>query len=61
MAKAREVYALSTGKDVYNMVVYSICMHCDHFKGGKESLENKLLFCMNPKSITVGRGGWLVR
>ena len=36
-------------------------MNCDHFCHGKESLENKILFCLNPNiGSGVGRGGCLV-
>jgi hypothetical protein len=45
----------------YSMVAYPVGMHCDHFRHGKESLENKLLFCLNPNiGSGVGRGGCLV-
>jgi hypothetical protein len=45
----------------YSMVAYPVRMHCDHFHCGKESLENKILFCLNPNIASVaGRGGCLV-
>ena len=45
----------------YSMVAYPVGMHFDHFHRGKESLENKTLFCLN-RSIArgYGRGGCLV-
>ena len=45
----------------YSMVAYPVGMHCDHFHDGKERLENKILFCLNPSiGSGVGRGGCLV-
>ena len=45
----------------YSMVAYPVGMHCDHFRHGKESLENKMLFCLKPNvGSSVGRGGCLV-
>ena len=45
----------------YSMVAYPVGLHKDHFKHGKESLENKVLFCLNPNfGKSVGRGGCLV-
>ena len=45
----------------FSMVAYPVGMHCDHFHRGKESLENKILFCLNPNKARVfGRGGCLV-
>jgi len=45
----------------YSMVAYPVGMHCDHFRHRKESLENKILFCLNPNiGSGVGRGGCLV-
>ena len=45
----------------YSMVAYPVWMHCDHFQQRKESLENKILFCLNPNIAKgVGRGGCLV-
>ena len=45
----------------YSMVAYPAGMHCDHFHRRKESLENKMLFCLNPNFAKgVGRGGCLV-
>lgn len=32
----------------YSMVAYPVGLHQDHFKHGKESLENKIVFCFNP-------------
>ena len=32
----------------YSMAAYPVGAHYDHFKHGKESLENKILFCLNP-------------
>jgi hypothetical protein len=45
----------------YSMVAYPVGMHYDHFRHGKESLENKMLFCLKPNfGGGVGRGGCLV-
>jgi len=45
----------------YSMVAYPIGMHCDHSHQRKESLENKILFCLNPNFARgFGRGGCLV-
>jgi hypothetical protein len=47
----------------YSMVAYPVGMHCDHFHKRKESLENKILFCLNPNTNNArgfGRGGCLV-
>ena len=45
----------------YSMVAYPVGLHKDHFKHGKESLENKILFCLNPNfGESIGRGGCLV-
>ena len=45
----------------YSMVAYPVGLHKDHFKHGKESLENKILFCLNPNfGKSTGRGGCLV-
>ena len=43
------------------MVAYLVGIHCDHFCCGKEHVENKILFCLNPNiGSGVGRGGCLV-
>jgi hypothetical protein len=45
----------------YSMVAYPVGMHYDFFHRGKESLENKILFCLNPNFARgFGRGGCLV-
>ena len=45
----------------YSMVVYPVGIHQDYFKRGKESLENKILFCLNPNfDHSIGRGGCIV-
>lgn len=45
----------------YSMVAYPVGMHCDHFKHRKESLENKILFCISPSKMNeFGRGGCIV-
>jgi hypothetical protein len=45
----------------YSMVAYPVGMHYDYFHRGKESLENKILFCLNPNFARgFGRGGCLV-
>jgi hypothetical protein len=42
----------------YSMVVYLVGIHQDYFKHGKESLENKILFRLNPNfEHSIGRGG----
>jgi hypothetical protein len=44
-----------------SMVAYLVGMHYDHFHHGKESFENKILFCLNPNIASgVGRGVCLV-
>ncbi len=49
------------GFNHYSMVAYPVGLHKDHFKHGKESLENKILFCLNPNfGESIGRGGCLV-
>ena len=43
------------------MVANPMGMYFDNFRHGKESLENKILFCLNPNlGHGVGRGGCLV-
>lgn len=45
----------------YSMVAYPVGLNYDHFKHGKQSLENKRLFCLNPNLRTsIGRGGCIV-
>ncbi len=45
----------------YSMVAYPVGIHQDYFKHGKESLENKILFCLNPNfHHSIGRGGCIV-
>ena len=45
----------------YSMVAYPVGMNCDHFHHKKESLENKILFCLNPNIASgVGRDGCIV-
>lgn len=44
----------------FSMVAYPVGMHYDYFKEGKESLENRILFCTKPKKNSVGRGGSIV-
>jgi hypothetical protein len=74
LAKARKEYGLANREEAmfcfldtfntfkhYSMVAYPVGLHKDHFKHGKESLENKLLFSLNPNfGKSTGRGGCLV-
>jgi hypothetical protein len=74
LEEARKKYLQANGEEVmfpfletfnsfnhYSMVAYPVGLHKDHFKHGKESLENKVLFCLNPNfGKSVGRGGCLV-
>jgi hypothetical protein len=74
LAKARKEYRMANQEKAmfcfldtfnsfnhYSMVAYPVGLHKDHFKHGKESLENKLLFCLNPNfGKSTGRGGCLV-
>ena len=45
----------------YSMMAYPVGIHQDYFKHGKESLENKILLCLNPNvHHSIGRGGCIV-